>query len=172
VRREAAEVWRQTFNHDENDPMIEHPVVVVRPPVWVRRYVVVFGVVWFALLLFFAVGALAAGAWASLPIVIVMAVGGTLILPRSKNVSLVAEGDEIVVTNYFTTKRIPRSSVEGFRIEQAQLPGGLGRSLVVLVADGTAVSVDVLRTWWLFGERGRERIARLVAQLEDWRNTK
>jgi hypothetical protein len=151
--------------------MTEHPVVVVRPPVWVRRYVVVFGLVWFAFLLFFAVGVLAARAWGALPIVIVMAVGGALILSRCKNVALLADGDEIVITNYFTTKRIPRSSVEGFRIEQSQLPGGLGRSLVVLVAGGTAVSVDVLRTWWLFGERGRERIERLVAQLEDWRST-
>lgn len=38
--------------------MIERPVVVVRPPVWLRRYVVVFGVVWFAFLLFLAVGVL------------------------------------------------------------------------------------------------------------------
>jgi hypothetical protein len=140
--------------------------------VWVRRYVVVFGVVWFAFLLFFAVGGLAAGAWGALPVVIVMAVGGALVIPRSKNVSLVADGDEIVITNYFTTKRVPRSSVEGFRMEQSQLPGGLGRSLVVLVAGGTVVSVDVLRSWWLFGERGRERIERLVVQLEDWRNAK
>jgi hypothetical protein len=144
------------------------PLIVGRPPTWLRYYIVVFGFVWFAILSVFLVTALANSIWGLLAVALVLAGYGGFILWRTFHLGLVAYTDEIVVRNMFKTRRIPRLSVDGFRIGSPGIPMSIGRTIVILVPDDTAVSVDGLM-WAGRGKRGRARLERLLAQLRDWR---
>jgi len=146
------------------------PLVVGLPPTWLRCYVVVFGLVWFAFLVVFCVVAVANSIWGVIPVALIMAAYGWFLLWRMFHLGLLAYPDEIVVRNFFNTRRIPRRSVDGFRIGRPGIPLSFGRTIVVLVSDDTAFSADGLM-WTGMGKRGKARLERLLAQLRDWRGT-
>jgi hypothetical protein len=146
------------------------PLIVVGPPTWTRYYGVAFGLVWFGILAVFLVGAAANGQWGTILFALALAAYGWFVMWRTSHLGLAAYRDEIVVTNMFKTRRIPRLSVDGFRIGSPSTPMSFGRTIVVLVSDDTAVSADGL-IWTGMGKRGKARLERLLAQLRDWRGT-
>jgi hypothetical protein len=149
-------------------PVEGEPLIVVVPPAWTRYYIVGFGLVWYVIVGGFLVGAAANGQWVAIVVALALAAYGWFVLWRTFHLGLRAYRDEIVVTNMFKTRRIPRPSVDGFRIGSPSTPMSFGRTIVVLVSDDTAVSADGL-IWTGMGKRGKARLERLLAQLRDWR---
>jgi hypothetical protein len=106
------------------------PLIVVVPPTWARYYIVGFGFVWFAIVAVFLVGAAANGQWAAILVALALAAYGWFVMWRTFHLGLRAYGDEIVVSNMFKTRRIPRLSVDGFRIGSPSTPMSFGRTIV------------------------------------------
>ena len=98
----------------------------------------------------------------------ILAAYGGFILWRMFHLGLIAYPEEIVVRNAFKTRRLPKQSVDGFRIGSPTMPLSFGRTILVLVSDDTAVSADAL-VWTGIGKRGNARLEHLLAQLRDWR---
>ncbi len=95
---------------------------------------------WFAFIGVFLVASVVNGVWGTILVALLMAAYGGFILWRTFHLRLVAYPDEIVVRNLFRTRRIPKVSVDGFRIGSPRMPLSIGRTIVVLVSDDTAVS--------------------------------
>lgn len=94
---------------------------------------------------------------------------GAFVMWRTTRLGLFAFSDDVVVRNFFKTRRIPKTAVDGFRIGSPSTPLSIGRTIVVLVSDDTTVSADALM-WNGIGTRGHARLEGLAAQLREWRD--
>lgn len=137
--------------------------VVMRQPLWVRLYALVFGTVWCGMV----AGGLVAGALRRSPAVVVpvlmLAFGGTLIY-RVYRMGVRTDDGVMVVRNQWRTRVLQRAEIEGFRIGDSAvgIPGV--KVVYALLAEGDLLSLDITASMVpLVGSRRRldERLERL-----------
>ncbi|GAA0315342.1 hypothetical protein GCM10009528_36390 [Kineococcus aurantiacus] len=138
--------------------------VDVRAPRWSRAYSALFAVVWLGLLGSFALDGLRerdAGALVLVP----MAAFGIFLFSRVFVVRARTRGDELVVRNSWRRRVVRRQDVEDVRTGKPQSgPSTLGESVLVLVRDGSIVTLEATWRlgWTAAGRReladGRERL--------------
>lgn len=145
---------------------VRGPDIHMRLPLSVRLYVGVVAVAWCAV---FGPAAFAAGLARS-PIVVVpvLALGfGVSVGTRILRLSLAAEGDELVVRNHSSTRRLRRDQIQGFQIAGSRTPIPIGRTVQALLNDGTVVVLDVLARPHLLPSSKR-RLSQQLDQLAEW----
>lgn len=138
--------------------------VDVRAPRWARAYALLFGLGWLGLLCSFALDGWRerdAGALVLVP----MAAFGVFLVSRVFVVRARTRGEELVVRNSWRTRVVRRRDVEDVRTGSPRSgPGAVGESVLVLVRDGSVVSLEAtLRLGWTAAGRreladGRERL--------------
>jgi hypothetical protein len=131
--------------------------VVLRPPVFTRVYGVVFVA---AVVAYLVVSAVRSDVpiWPSL----FFAAFALVLLWRINGQSAVADGEELRIRNFATTRTLARSSVEGF----AEGPYNGGRAVFARTPDGLhalAATADLL-----FVPGARRRLDDRLARLESW----
>jgi hypothetical protein len=142
------------------------PAVVIRPPNCYRVFIAGFMVLWIAAAIGSSISAAARGSWAIVPIVLCFVAVGCAHGWRMIGVSVEAGADILVVRNYFRTRRIPRQSIEGFRVGTTAMGP---KTVVVLVDDGTVLSTEApMLLGKNFGRK--ERLDDVLAQLRGWLN--
>ena len=73
---------------------------------------------------------------------VVGAFGGTL-CHRLFRLAVIADGDELVVRNYWRTLRIPRRQIRGFGIGRPSFGGGRRRSTITVETPAGPIPLDV-----------------------------
>lgn len=106
---------------------------------------------WFSsvLVVVWTVGVIVAGLWWWAPMAVGMWTVMTLMVRRNERVALVADGDTLLVTNFFGSRRVQRSEITVIRVIET------GRwvpraNLEIRLSDGTSIWPDVMAS-------GRER---------------
>lgn len=142
--------------------------VEIRPPLLARAWILVFMSLWCGLLIAGGVRALRGNpSPAVLVLVFMLAVGVTLGY-RQFRMSVVAEGDTLVVRNNWRTFRWSRQEVDSFIEARGGNNVPWGRSAQVVLADRTAVTLDVTQTMGL-GTGGSQRLQERLEQLRAWK---
>lgn len=145
---------------------VRGPDIHMRLPLSVRLYVGVVAVAWCAV---FGTAAFAAGLARS-PIVVVpvLALGfGVSVGTRILRLSLAAEGDELVVRNHSSTRRLRRDEIREFRIAGPRTPIPLGRTVQAVLNDGSSLVLDVLARPHLLPSSQR-RLSEQMDHLRRW----
>ena len=145
---------------------VRGPDIHMRLPLSVRLYVGVVAVAWCAV---FGTAAFAAGLARS-PIVVVpvLALGfGVSVGTRILRLSLAAEGDELVVRNHSSTRRLRRDEIREFRIAGPRTPIPLGRTVQAVLNDGSSLVLDVLARPQLLPSSQR-RLSEQMDHLRRW----
>jgi hypothetical protein len=121
--------------------------------------------VWCGSVLAGFVAAVTAGSVAVFIPLVMLAFGGWIGY-RLFNLSVVATSQELIIRNYLATRRVAKDQVEGFRVGSPSM-GSLGRAVVTLIRDDTAVSMDATARpfRWLGGER---QLNQALSELRDW----
>jgi hypothetical protein len=149
----------------DDDASVE-PRVEIRQPRALRVYIVVFGCIWCAGVIA-GIGVTAAALSPTVFIPLAMLAFAAFFFSRIYRISVVSEGDELVVRNWFTTRRLRRADIEDFRIGSAGPSYPFGKSIYAMLNDGTVLSLDVLARP-AFTARSRDRLARALAELKGW----
>ena len=138
---------------------------VIRPPLAARAYVVVFVCIWCGSVF---VGLIAAAVHGSPTVVILflMLTFGLTLGYRIFRLSVVLGPQDLLVRNFYRTRRIARADIEGFR------QGGLSqqpftRVIYVLLRDGTVFPLDVTGRPYFFG-RGKTLLDDRTRLLQSW----
>jgi len=139
--------------------------VTIRPPKIIRIYVAVFTTFWCGLVLAGFVAGLVDGTPAALVPLGMFAFGATLGY-RLLRVSVVAHGDELVIRNYLSTRRVAKQQVEAFRLGSPSM-GSFGQAAMALLRDDTVVSIDATAQP-LRRLGGQRRLDAALADLRAW----
>ena len=124
--------------------------------------------VWCGLLIWGGVRAIRSNPSPAVPVLVFMlAVGGTLGY-RQFRMSVLAEGDTLVVRTNWRTFRWSRQEVDSFIEARGGNNVPWGRSAQVVLADRTAVTLDVTQTVGL-GKGGSRRLQERLEQLRAWK---
>ncbi len=142
----------------------------VRAPRWARVYICCFAALWLGLLASFAVRGLREGDAGAL-ITVPMAAVGVFLFTRFFRLRARTQGEELLVRNTMRTRRIRRADVEDVRTGTPQGgPLSIGEAVLVLVRDGSIVSVEAtMRTGWT--ATGRRQLAESRERLLAWART-
>ena len=137
----------------------------LRPPKVLRIYGWAFGGLWLTAASTSVIAGIINTSPATLAFAVpFVAIGGFLIV-RMNRVAVIADADQLVIRNYYRTRRFARGDVEGFRTgPPAMAP--FGRTVHVLAAD-TVIAADALMIAGLL-PRGRRRLEKQLAQLRRW----
>jgi hypothetical protein len=141
--------------------------VEIRPPPALRVYILVLGIVWAGIF----VGA--AVAFGATPLVLIpgaMLVAGLVTLVRLAGVAVIADDDELVARNLWTTTRVRRGAISGFRRERGS-PLSPNLSAEAVTADGRTVPLDALGLPALPVLHRRRRIEAGLRDLGAWLET-
>ena len=111
-----------------------------------------------------SVAEIAYGYWYLTPIAVAMVAGTGFMTRRMERLAIVAEGDDLVVTNFWREHRLRRPDVQSFAIETIFM--SRKRTLVVKLKDFTTVRCDVMGP--IRGERTRPDIEACRAELTAW----
>jgi hypothetical protein len=137
--------------------------VVIRQPAALRVYLCGFGLVWFGFLV--AIGIRRGGA-SALVAGFMLLLGGTLFY-RMLRLSVVADEAGLLVHNNSRTKRYPWTEVEDFRVGAPGMAMAIGKTVHVLLRDGTIVTLDVTTRPW-FSKRAKAKLETYLAGLRAW----
>lgn len=140
--------------------------VVVRPPILLRAYGIVFGLAWSV---FFSAillrGVLREGADASLLVVVPFAAVGPFAVAGSLRARVVADSGGLHVVNYLRVHRYPAASIDRFVSHAPNgLPASWTATIAVLLDDGRLIDLHATSRG-RFGAAGRDE--RLI-QLQGW----
>lgn len=140
--------------------------VHIRLPLSVRLYVGAIAAVWCGAFGTAAVAALLAPS----PVVVVPVLAlafGVSVGVRIFRLSAVAEGDELLIRNHSSTRRVPRGDIRDFQVAGPRTPIPLGRTVQASLVDGTAVVLDVLARPHLLPS-GKRTLRQQLDQLRQW----
>ena len=138
----------------------------IRLPPLARAWVVGFMSVWCAVVVVAGVRGLTSDPSAGLLVLVLMLGVGMTMGYRMSRLGVVAEGDTLVVRNHWRTHRFPRSEVRD--VQEVRVGSGVpwGRAVQVVLADRSAVSLDVTQTAMPWG--GHARLQSQLQQLRAW----
>jgi hypothetical protein len=138
---------------------------VIRLPLAVRVYVVVFTCIWCGSVFAGLIAAAAHGSPAVLILLPVLAFGLTLGY-RIFRLSVALGPQDLLVRNFYRTRRIVRVDVEGFR-QGAISQQPFTRAIYVLLRDGTVFPLDVTGRSYFF-RRGKTLLDDRTQLLQRW----
>jgi hypothetical protein len=138
---------------------------VIRLALAVRVYVVVFTCFWCGSVFAGLIAAAAHGSPAVLILLLVVAFGLTLGY-RIFRLSVALGSQDLLVRNFYRTRRIVRAEVEGFR-QGALSQQPFTRGIYVLLRDGTVFPLDVTARPYFFG-RGKRLLDDRTQLLQRW----
>jgi hypothetical protein len=118
----------------------------------------------FAMCGVWSVAVIAGGDWFLTPIALAMVAATRFMTRRMERLAIVADGDNLVVTNFWRERRLRRADVQAFAIETILI--SRRRTLTVKLKDFTAVRCDVMGP--IRGERTRSDIEACRAELTAW----
>lgn len=147
-----------------SDPVI---AVEVRPPAWVRLYLHGIGVVLVVVATASMMTLTNLRVWQVIPLAAVLATGGGLAIWRTRAIALVARGDELLVGNFYGSRRLRRDEIDDFRVGTLGMSNPLGVTVHVLLADGTTLATDAMM-WSGLGRRSRAELEAVIAELRRW----
>jgi len=140
--------------------------VRIRLPLAVRLYVCAVAAVWCG-----AFGAAAVAAVvATSPVIVIPVLAlafGASVGARILRLSVATDGDELVIRNHSSTRRVPRRDIREFEIAAPRTPIPLGRTVQATLTDGSAVVIDVLARPHLLPSSQR-RLHQQLEQLTAW----
>ena len=110
------------------------------------------------------VAVIAGGDWFLTPIALAMVAATRFMTRRMERLAIVADGDELVVTNFWRERRLRRADVESFAIESIFM--SRRRTITVKLKDFNAIRCDVMGP--TRGERTRSDIEACQADLTAW----
>jgi hypothetical protein len=140
--------------------------VVVRHPPVVRVYLAGFALVWMVILIgFTATLAAEHDLWELVPTILFIL--WVMIAFRFLRVAVLAGPEDLLVRNYYETRRIPRNAIRSFEITGSGRGRFMGRTVHALLRDGGEVTLDVF-TLFYFRASGRQRLERFVDELRGW----
>lgn len=138
---------------------------VIRLPLALRAYVVVFSCIWCGSVFAGLIAAAVHGSPAVVILLIMLTIGLTLGY-RIFRLSVALGPQDLLVRNYYRTRRIARADVEGFR-QGALSQQPFTRAIYVLLRDGTLLPLDVTGRPIFFG-RGTTRLEDRQQLLQRW----
>jgi hypothetical protein len=138
---------------------------VIRLPVALRAYVVVFMCIWCGSVFAGLIAAAAHGSPAVVILLLMLTFGLTLGY-RSFRLSVALGPQDLLVRNWYRTRRIVRADVEGFR-QGALSQQPFTRAIYVLLRDGTVFPLDVTARPYFFG-RGKTLLDGRTRLLQRW----
>jgi hypothetical protein len=141
--------------------------VEIRPLMFLRVYSAAFGILWCGLLGAGFVAELVAGSGPPTIFILLMLVVGGTISYRWARIAVIGRGDELLVRNLYSTRKVPRERVEGFRVGHAPLVP-FGKSIYVLTSDGGVISLDVITFSPNLLPSGRRRLEQSLGALNLW----
>ena len=145
------------------------PHLKFRLPKFMRAYTLVFGVLWFGVLGVNIPAVLRSNGFGATPFLLFFGLGGGLFLYRMGSMAVTADGDVLILRNFFRTYRFTRQAVEGFRIGRPSMGMPFGRTIHVLLNDETVVTADVFAYGWAgVTQKGRERLQQRLDALRRW----
>ena len=139
--------------------------LIIRPPLALRIYMVLFGALWCGLVGVVLVGTLVDGPSGFALIPLLMLGGGGFIISSNLRMRVVAAGAELRVRNFLEEQRFERATILRF-VEHT--PGGLPApfgGMVAVLLDGGRL-VDLRAT--MSGPFGRARRAANLSRLQRW----
>jgi hypothetical protein len=138
---------------------------VIRLPLALRAYVVVFSCLWCGGVFAGLIAAAVHGSPTVLILLLMLAIGLALGY-RLFRLSVALGPRDLVVRNYYSTRRIPRADVEGFR-QGALSQQPFMRVIYVLLRDGTLLPLDVTGRPSFLG-RGNSLLEDRLQLLQRW----
>lgn len=142
--------------------------VEIRLPTVFRVYIIGFMIFWCAGV---SAGLVAAAAHGS-PVVVIplfMLAFGLGFAYRMARLSVLSDGDAIIVRNFFQTRRLQRKQIEGFRIGPVSFQP-FGKTIHVLLRDNSMLPLDAAGRPYL-GSWGTRGLDARVAELDEWLRT-
>jgi hypothetical protein len=138
---------------------------VIRPPTAARIYVAVFTCFWGSGVLTFGIVAAVHHSPAVVISLLMLAFGLTLGYQIFR-LSVTLNPDDLLVRNYYRTRRVPRADIEGFRV--GSLSGQpFGRTVYLLLRDGAVLPLDAAGRMPLSG-RGKAAMQDRLRSLQHW----
>jgi hypothetical protein len=142
-------------------------VAVIRVPLAMRIYTVVFAFLWCGWLTWLVVTAADDGKPASIVTALLFIAFGIAVCARISRAAVLLQSDVLVVRGQLRTRRISRAQIEGFRSGTTP-PLSIGRVVYVLLRDGSLIMLEATAGLYR-SARGRTLLADRVALLETWR---
>lgn len=140
---------------------------VIRPSPEVRACVIVFFALWCGGVI--GVGVVAAMRTNVLVFVAVpMLVIGLMFGYRLQHVSVVSTGDELVINNVFSTRRVAADSVQEIRAGGAISDPSSAGNINLVLDDGRVLPVDAAGRRLPLNGRGQQRVDQHVRRLRSW----
>lgn len=143
--------------------------VEIRPPLLARAGVLIFMTVWCGLLITGGIRALRSNPSPVLIVLVFMLAVGVTLGYRMFRMSVVAEGDTLLVRNTWRTFRWSSRDVHSFNEVRGSNNVPWGRSAQVILADRTAVNLDVTQTGLALTAGSRTRMRDSLEQLRAWK---
>jgi hypothetical protein len=143
------------------------PDVEVRPPAWVRLYLHGIGVVLVVVATAATVTLTNLRVWQVIPVAALLAAAGGLAIWRTRAIALVARGDELLIGNFYGSRRLRRDEIDDFRMGTLGMSNPLGLTVHVLLADGTTLATDAMM-WSGIGRGSRGELEAVIADLRRW----
>jgi len=136
--------------------------LVIRLPLWMRVYIVGFGIFWVVFL--FASLFRPSTAQPFVPILLIVV--GVVFFARIISQVVIANEDGLLVRNVYRTSRYRWEDVEGFRTGRPSFQP-FGKQINLLLRDGEIVPIDVsVRLWRFTG--GEASVQEMLTRLRAW----
>jgi hypothetical protein len=105
--------------------------------------------------------------WQVIPLAALLATAGGLAIWSTRAIALVARGDELLIGNFYGSRRLRRDEIDDFRVGTLGMSNPLGLTVHVLLADGTTLATDAMM-WSGIGRRSRVELEAVIADLRRW----
>lgn len=135
------------------DRRTSHQEVKLQLPLPVRALVLILGSTWWAAVVLGCLRSIQDGHTAA-SIGYGAFLPGILLVYRSCRLSVVGEGSDLLIRNFFRTIRVPRADIRDFRQLQRRPSEA---TLAIIRRDGTRVPMTITRVWAVDGWYDRKR---------------